>query len=100
VQWFAPKALAQIKSPAVRTFAFELVLTDAEWRSQAIDLLRENFQPGDHDIVLNWFETKDDQETLHTEGAKSDHLLGETSLRSVVYADVAQLVREGAMLFL
>jgi hypothetical protein len=68
VQWGALKALAQITGPAVRTLAFELVLTHAKWRSQAIDLLRENFQPGDHDIVLNWFETEDELETLHTEG--------------------------------
>jgi hypothetical protein len=68
IQWAALKALAQVTDPAIRSLAFELVRTGAEHRALATDLLSQNFQPGDHDIVVNWFETEEDIETLHREG--------------------------------
>jgi hypothetical protein len=68
IQWGALKALTQITDPAVRRFAFELVRTRAEHRALAIDLLSCNFQPGDHDTIVSWFETEEDIETLHREG--------------------------------
>ncbi|MGA3373305.1 MAG: hypothetical protein ABSC48_16235 [Terracidiphilus sp.] len=67
IQWAALKALAMIADPAVRSLAFDLVQTHAKWRELAIGLLSRNFQTGDHEIVLNWFETEEDLETLHSE---------------------------------
>jgi predicted nucleic acid-binding protein len=67
IQWAALNALAQIADPAVRTLALDLVQTKARWRELAISLLGMNFQPGDHEIVLDWFEAEEDMETLHTE---------------------------------
>jgi hypothetical protein len=67
IQWAALNALAQITDPAVRTLAIDLVQTKARWRGLAISLLGMNFQPGDHEIVLDWFEAEEDLETLHTE---------------------------------
>lgn len=67
IQWAALKALSQITDLAVRTLAIELVQTKSKWRGLAIELLELNFQPGDHEIVLDWFETEDELETLHTE---------------------------------
>jgi hypothetical protein len=60
--------LMRVTDPAVRSLAFELVRTRAEHRALATDLLSQNFQPGDHDTVVNWFETEEDIETLHREG--------------------------------
>jgi hypothetical protein len=67
IQWAALSALAQITDPAVRDLAICLVQTKARWRELAINLLRLNFRPGDHEIVLEWFGTEGEMETLHTE---------------------------------
>ncbi|MGD0939259.1 MAG: hypothetical protein ABR905_06055 [Terracidiphilus sp.] len=67
IQWGALNALAQITDPAVRALAIDLVLAKAKWRELAIGLLKLNFQPGDHEIVLDWFEAEEDLEILHTE---------------------------------
>ena len=67
IQWAALNALTQIKNPAVRTLAFDLIQTKARWRGLAINLMKLNCQPGDHEIVLDWFEAEEDLETLHTE---------------------------------
>jgi len=67
IQWAALNALAQITAPAVRTLAIDLAQTKARWRELAINLLKLNFQPGDHEIVLDWFEAEKDMEALHTE---------------------------------
>jgi hypothetical protein len=67
IQWAALKALVMIADPSVRSLAFDLVQTHAKWRELAIGLLSQNFQAGDYEIVLNWFETEEDSETLHTE---------------------------------
>jgi len=66
VQWAALSALTQISDPAVRALAIDLVRTKARWRELAINLLRPNYQPGDHEIILDWFEAEEDMETLHT----------------------------------
>jgi len=68
IQWAALKAITQITDPAVRNLAFELVRTHAKWRGFAIAFLSQNFQPGDHDVVLRLFEAEEDMETLHSEG--------------------------------
>jgi hypothetical protein len=67
IQWAALKALSKISDPAVRNLSFDLVQKRAKLRALAIGLLDQNFQSGDHKIVLNWFETEENLETLHTE---------------------------------
>jgi hypothetical protein len=67
IQWDALNALSQITDPAVRTLAVKLVQTGSKCRKFAIHLLKLNLQPGDHEIVLDWFEAEEDMETLHTE---------------------------------
>ena len=64
----AIKALAQITHPAVRELAFRLVGTRARWRGEAIDLLLKNFHPGDHAVVLAWFEAEEDLDVKHSMG--------------------------------
>jgi hypothetical protein len=66
--FFALKALAHVAHPAVREFAFRLVDTHARWRGGVIDLLAQNFEQGDHGIVLRWFQEEEDRETLHSLG--------------------------------
>jgi hypothetical protein len=64
----AVKALACITHPAVRDLGFRLVETRARWRGEAIDLIAQNFRPGDHRIVLRWFAEEEDGETRHSLG--------------------------------
>ncbi len=61
-------ALANVSDPRVRGIAFRLVETRANQRGLVIDLLAQNFEPGDHAIVLGWFETEDDEEARHSMG--------------------------------
>jgi len=61
-------ALSRVTDPRVRELAFRLVETRAKQRGLAIDLLAQNFEPGDHSIVLGWFEAEDDEEALHSMG--------------------------------
>jgi hypothetical protein len=64
----AMAAVAHIVHPAVRALAFRLVDTRASWRGDAIDLMAQNFEPGDHRIILRWFQEEEDRETLHSMG--------------------------------
>jgi hypothetical protein len=68
VGFAAVKALSQITHPAVRELAFRLVDTRARWRGEAIDVLARNFQPGDHAVVLGWFEAEHDLDVKHSMG--------------------------------
>jgi hypothetical protein len=65
VGFAAMKALAQIVHPNVRELAFRLVQSRAKWRGEAIELLVHNFMPGDHAVVLGWYEAEEDAETRH-----------------------------------
>jgi hypothetical protein len=52
----------------VRELAFRLVNSDVESRGEAIALLNKNFEPGDHDIVLGWYEAEQDRQIRHSFG--------------------------------
>ena len=60
--------LAQFKHPALRDLAFQLVASGVSWRGETIALLFKNFVPGDHDIVLGWFEAEEDRDVRHSFG--------------------------------
>ncbi len=68
VGFWAVRALAHVTDSAVRDVAFRLVNSDLKWRGEAIALLNKNFAPGDHDIVLRWFEAEADREPRHAFG--------------------------------
>jgi len=61
----AAVALSQITNPSVRKLAFQLVEERLVGRQVAIDLISQNFEPGDHETALNWFEDESDRETRH-----------------------------------
>jgi hypothetical protein len=65
---FAVKALAHIAAPSVREFAFRFVKSDYWWRGESIALLNNNFKPGDHEIVLSWFDAEVESEARHALG--------------------------------
>jgi hypothetical protein len=64
----AAKALANISHPLVRDLAFRLIETRARWRGEVIDLIAQNYEPGDHKIVLRWFQEEEDRTTRHALG--------------------------------
>jgi hypothetical protein len=64
----AVQALANITHPALRELAFRLVKSNLWWRGDSIALLNNNFETGDHEIVLGWFETEEDREVRHSFG--------------------------------
>ena len=66
VCWAAINALGQISHPAVRALAFRLIDSRDTMRGGAIALIAQNFEPGDHSIVLQWFEEEQDNYTLHS----------------------------------
>jgi hypothetical protein len=68
VGFAAVKALSHIEHPTVRALAFRLMDTRGRWRGGAIDLLANNFQDGDHGIILGWFQEEEDREALHSLG--------------------------------
>jgi len=68
VGFWAVRALAHVTDPAVRQLAFRLVGSDVESRGEAVALLNKNFEPGDHEIVLGWFEAEQDIEIRHSFG--------------------------------
>lgn len=63
-------ALEGVPHSKVRELAFRLIETHSSYRTEAIALLRANFEPGDHAIALRWFESETDPETIH--GLSSD----------------------------
>lgn len=62
----AVRALSNVTHPAVRKLAVRLVDIRSEFRGDVIDLLAQNYQPGDHELALEWFETEEDPEILHS----------------------------------
>ncbi|MDP8989389.1 MAG: hypothetical protein M3N41_04825 [Acidobacteriota bacterium] len=68
VGFFAVQALAHMPDPAVRDLAFRLVKSNVSWRGASIALLSKNFESGDHEIVLDWFEAEEDRDGRHSFG--------------------------------
>ncbi len=66
VGFWAVRALAHNTDPAVRDLAFRLIKSDLSWRGEAIALLNKNFERGDHEIVLGWFNAEEDVEVRHS----------------------------------
>lgn len=65
VAFAAAVALAQNAHPLVREAAFELVDSRLVGREFAIAMLDRNFETGDHEIVLSWFENELDRDLRH-----------------------------------
>jgi hypothetical protein len=68
VGFAAVRALTRVIDPAVRELAFRLVNSRAAWRGGAISLLTENYELGDHRIVLGWFKQEEQDEERHSMG--------------------------------
>ena len=68
VGFAAMRALSHVVHHSVRAVAFRLIDSRATYRGEAIDVLLQNNQPGDHQIVLRWFQEEQDPETLHSLG--------------------------------
>lgn len=68
VGFAAMKALTHVVHPVVRALAFRLIDSRAPCRGEAIDLLMKNYEPGDHRIVLRWFQEEEDREARHSLG--------------------------------
>ncbi|MEQ1885588.1 MAG: hypothetical protein ABL967_11040 [Bryobacteraceae bacterium] len=66
VGYSAVAALKNVRHPKVRALAFHLIESQSPWRGNAIELLIKNFEPGDHQIALQWFEAETDSEVLHS----------------------------------
>ncbi len=58
-------ALARITHPSVREIAFRLVGNRLASREKAIAMLDQNWEPGDHEVVLSWFESESDRDARH-----------------------------------
>lgn len=108
VGWAAIKALTHVLHPAVRALAFRLVETQAQRRGDAIALMARNFERGDHNIVLPWFEEEQDREARHSMGSDltdfwKQHPDGETEipmLRSLYEKGPCSVCREKAVMLL
>jgi hypothetical protein len=61
----AGRALANVANPSFRDLAFRLIESRATSGEFAIAMLDRNFQPGDHEIVLRWFENETDRDARH-----------------------------------
>ena len=65
VTYAAAVALSNIRHPSVRAEAFRLASNGLAGREWAIAMLDQNWEPNDHQIVLNWFERELDRDTRH-----------------------------------
>ncbi len=61
----AAVALSHIRHPSVRAEAFRLAGHRLARREWAIAMLDQNWEPNDHEIVLNWFEQELDRDVRH-----------------------------------
>ncbi|HEY1755693.1 MAG TPA: hypothetical protein VGG72_09885 [Bryobacteraceae bacterium] len=61
----AADALTQIAHPSIREAAFRLIRDRLPAREHAIEMLNRNFEPNDHEVAMNWFETETDSESRH-----------------------------------
>jgi hypothetical protein len=68
VGFAAIDALTNVVDPDIRALAFRLMDVRARCRGYAIKLLTANYEPGDQEIVLHWFQDEEDRETLHSMG--------------------------------
>jgi hypothetical protein len=65
VAYAATVALSNIRHPSVRAEAFRLASNRLAGHEWAITMLDQNWEPNDHQIVLNWFERELDRDTRH-----------------------------------
>jgi hypothetical protein len=65
VAYAAAVALSSIRHPSVRAEAFRLTSNGLAGREWAITMLDQNWEPNDHEIVLNWFERELDRGRRH-----------------------------------
>ncbi len=68
VGFAAVQGLAHVVHAEVRALALRLIETQARLRGEAIALIAENYEPGDHRTVLRWFQDTEDRETRHSFG--------------------------------
>lgn len=62
----AARALSQVEDQRVRQLAFKLVDQNHASRSEAIAMLDCNFDPGDHQIALDWLQHETDAHIKHS----------------------------------
>lgn len=65
VAYAAAVALSNIRHPAVRAEAFRLISDRLASRERAIKMLDQNWEPNDHEIALNRFESELDRDVRH-----------------------------------
>ena len=65
VAYAAAVALSNIRHPSVRAEAFRLTSNRLAGREWAVTMLDQNWEPNDHEIVLNWFERELDRGRRH-----------------------------------
>jgi len=65
VAYAAAVALSNIRHSSVRAEAFRLASNRLAGHEWAITMLDQNWEPNDHQIVLNWFEQELDRDTRH-----------------------------------
>jgi hypothetical protein len=65
VAYAAAVALSNIRHRSVRAEAFRLASNRLPGRERAISMLDQNWDPNDHEIVLNWFDRELDRDTRH-----------------------------------
>lgn len=66
----AMRALEAIerREPRLRELAIRLVETRASSRESAVRIIGNNFEPGDHELILHWFAREDDADVKHNFG--------------------------------
>ncbi|MBS1825089.1 MAG: hypothetical protein JST93_07190 [Acidobacteria bacterium] len=61
----AADAMPRITGPQAREFAINAVQQALPERSFAVEMLMTDYQPGDHELVLNWCRQERDRELRH-----------------------------------
>ena len=64
----ASVALTNIEHPSVRNFAFQLIQFQTIGLDYAVAMLAQNYESGDHEIILGWFRQEADREVRHRLG--------------------------------
>lgn len=101
----AMKALRHIVHPGLRALAFRLVETRSSSRSEVIDVMKQNFESGDHQLVLRWFKAENDVDVLHSMGMDSkefwkrhpDEETGAPMMQALYEKGPCSFCREGAV---
>jgi hypothetical protein len=70
----ASQALTHIVDGRARAFAFRAVAERSPARHRSIELLERNFEEGDHEIALRWFEDEGDRGVRHSFQRSLRHL--------------------------